>query len=53
MKGELSLYDQRFSDEIGAATHQVLCSGASTMIPESQLEPVGDLPDLEADKMSG
>ena len=27
---------------------QVLASGASTMIPESQLEPVATLPDLEA-----
>eukprot|EP00490_Sorites_sp_Unknown_P007545 CAMPEP_0114680076 /NCGR_PEP_ID=MMETSP0191-20121206/53665_1 /TAXON_ID=126664 /ORGANISM="Sorites sp." /LENGTH=84 /DNA_ID=CAMNT_0001956295 /DNA_START=21 /DNA_END=272 /DNA_ORIENTATION=- len=27
---------------------KVLASGASTMIPESQLEPVATLPDLEA-----
>jgi len=27
-------------------TYKVLCSGASTMIPESTLDPVGDLPEL-------
>lgn len=42
----LSSTEQR---PFGAAVWgQVLTSGESTMIPESQLEPVATLPDLEA-----